>query len=106
MSELKPKRTYRSLLDIPVKVEMAPVEHTSNRVLSVDELSEQIDEARKGKAKVDSKYVGFELGEAGHLFEYKYDYVKFLDNMQYIIKQAKSRPRENRYKNSHKMIIQ
>lgn len=106
MSELRPKKTYRSLLNIPVKVEMAPVEHVSNRVLSVDELAEQIDEARKGKAKVDSKYVGFELGEAGHLFDYKYDYPRFLENMSHIIKEAKSRPRENRYKNSHKMIIQ
>lgn len=105
MSELK-KRTYRSLLDIPVKVEMQPVEHASNRVMSVDELAEQIEEARKGKAKVDSKYVGFDLGEAGHLYDYKYDYPRFLENMSHIIKQAKQRPREDRYKNKHKMIIQ
>jgi hypothetical protein len=83
---------------------MQPVEHVSNRVITVDELSVQIEEARKGKAKVDNKYVGY--NEAGHLFEYKFDYVKFLDNMTHIIKEAKKRPKENRYKNSHKMIIQ
>jgi hypothetical protein len=106
MSELKSKRVYRSLSSIPIKVEMAPVEHVSNRVLTTEELSIQIEEARKGKAKVDSKYVGFELNEAGHLFDYKFEYVTFLDDMQHIIKQAKSRPRENRYKNTHEMIIQ
>lgn len=106
MSELKPKKVYRSLLNIPVKVEMAPVEHISDRVLTIDELTEQIDEARKGKAKVDSKYVGFELGDAGHLHDYQYNYPRFLENMSHIIREARSRPRENRYKNTHKMIIQ
>lgn len=89
---------------IPVKVEMAPVEHKSNRVLTTEELQEQIEEATKGKAKVDSKYVQY--ADAGHLFEYKYDYVRFLNNMSHIIKEAKSRPRENRYQNTHEMIIQ
>jgi hypothetical protein len=98
------KKNFKSLLSIPIKVEMQPVEHVSNKVIPVDELSIQIEEARKGKAKVDSKYVGY--NEAGHLFEYKFDYAKFLDNMSHIIKEAKTRPKENRYKNSHKMIIQ
>jgi len=103
MQELK-KKTFRSLLDIPIKVEMQPVEHASDRVLTTEELQEQIEEARKGKAKVDSKYVGY--NEAGHLFEYKYNYAKFLENMSYIIKVAKSRKAEDRYKNKHRMIIQ
>lgn len=89
---------------IPVKVEMAPVEHKSERVLTVDELADQIEEATKGKAKVDSKYVQY--ADAGHLFEYKFDYVRFLQNMSHVIKEAKSRPKENRYKNTHEMIIQ
>jgi hypothetical protein len=105
MSELKPKKTYRSIASIPVKVEMQPVEHQSDKVLTVDELADQIEEARKGKAKVDSKYVGFELDERGHLFEYKFDYGRFLENMTHIIKEAKSRPKENRYQNTHKMRI-
>jgi hypothetical protein len=107
MSELK--KTYRSIASIPVKVEMQPVEHHANRVLTTEELQDQIEEARKGKAKVDSKYVGFELDERGHLFDYKYDYVRFLDNMSHIIKQAKERKltkTDDIYKNSHKMIIQ
>jgi len=104
--EIKPKKVYRSIAAIPVKVEMQPIEHASDSVLTVDELQEQIEEARKGKAKVDSKYVGFELDERGHLFDYEFNYVKFLANMSHIIKEAKKRPKENRYKNSHDMIIQ
>lgn len=96
----------KSILKIPVKVEHQPVEHQSDRVLTVDELAEQIEEARKGKAKVDSQYVGFELDERGHLFNYKFDYPKFLTNMSGILREARARPRENRYKNTHEMIIQ
>ena len=108
MQELKPKKTYRSITSIPVKVEMQPVEHQADRVLTTDELQEQIEEARKGKAKVDSKYVGFELDERGHLFEYKYDYVRYLDNMSHIIKEAKERKKnkaEDLYQNTHEMRI-
>lgn len=95
MQELKVKRNFKSIVSIPIKVEMQPVEHQSNKVLTVDDLSKQIEEAKKGKAKVDSKYVGFELTERGHLFEYKFDYVKFLDNMSFIIKTAKQRKEMN-----------
>ena len=102
MSELK--KTYKSIMMVPIKVEMAPVTHTSSNVLSVDELSAQIEEARKGKAKVDNEYV--EYSHVGHLFEYKYDYVQFLDNMQHIITQARAHKKEDRYKNDHRMIIQ
>ena len=108
MSELKPKKLYKSIAAIPVKVEMQPVEHQSDRVLTTEELQQQIEEARKGKAKVDSQYVGFELGERGHLFEYQFDYVKFLSNISHVIKTAKER-KESRaddlYKNTHKMRI-
>ena len=95
MQELKVKRNFKSIVSIPIKVEMQPVEHQSNKVLTVDDLSKQIEEAKKGKAKVDNKYVGFELTERGHLFEYKFDYVKFLDNMSFIIKTAKQRKEMN-----------
>jgi hypothetical protein len=104
MSELK--KSFKSIIAHPIKVEMAPVEHVSDRVLTVDELQDQIEEARKGKAKVDSQYVGFQLDERGHLFDYKFNYGRYLENMTHILKEAKSRPRENRYKNSHEMIIQ
>ena len=109
MQELKPKKTYRSITSIPVKVEMQPVEHHADRVLTTDELAEQIEEARKGKAKVDSKYVGFELDERGHLFTYSFDYVRYLENMSHIIKNAKQRKKEKAdevYKNPHPKIIQ
>lgn len=108
MSELidKPKRSFKSIIAVPIKVEMQPIEHASNHVLGVDELSSQIDEARKGKAKVDNHYVGY--NEAGHLFDYEYDYVEFLDNMKHIIQQAKERrftKPDEVYKNPHNMKI-
>jgi len=85
------RKTLRSLVnDVPVKVEMQPVELTSDKVLSPEELADQIEEARKGKAKVDSKYVGNADG-LQHLFEYKYDYPRFLDNMLYIIRENKKK---------------
>lgn len=81
-------KTYKSLKGIPIKVEMQPVEHQSDSVLSPNDLASQIEEARKGKAKVDSKYVG--LGDGlNHLFDYKYNYGEFLSNMSYIIKKGK-----------------
>lgn len=95
----------KSLLKIPVKVEMSEVQHTSEHALTIEELSEQIDEARKGKARVDSKYVMYN-NEGRHLFEYKFDYFQYLDSMQYIIREAKNRKEEDRYKNTHEMIIQ
>jgi hypothetical protein len=97
-------RRFKSILDIPVRVEMSQVEHDSRNALTVDELAVQIEEAKKGKARVDSKYVNYQ--ERGHLFEYQIDYPKFLDNMTHIIKEAQSRPKDDRYKNSHQMIIQ
>jgi hypothetical protein len=110
MSELndKPaKRSFRSIISVPIKVEMAPVEHVSNRVLTTEELQEQIDEARKGKAKVDNQYVNYD--EAGHLFDYKYNYVRYLDNVAYVLAQAKERKANRKpdvYQNPHRMIIQ
>lgn len=109
MQELKPKRNFKSIIGVPIKVEMQPVEHHADRVLTTDELAEQIEEARKGKAKVDSKYVGFELDERGHLFEYKYDYVRYLENISHIIKNAKKRKAEKAdevYQNPHPKMIQ
>lgn len=95
----------KSLLKIPVKVEMSEVQHTSDHALTIDELSEQIEEARKGKARVDSKYVMYDNG-GRHLFDYNFDYFQYLDSMQYILKEARARKEEDRYKNTHQMIIQ
>lgn len=87
------EKKYRSLIDIPVKIEMQPVQHQTNTVLTIEDLQNQIEEARKGKAKVDSKYVNYD--ERGHLFEYKYDYARFLENYKYIIEQSQKRKKEN-----------
>lgn len=84
------RRQLRSIVnDVPIKVEMQPIEHKADKVLSPEELQIQIEEARKGKAKVDSKYVG--LGDGlNHVFEYKYNYGEFLSSMSYIIKKGKN----------------
>jgi hypothetical protein len=84
------RRQLRSIVnDVPIKVEMQPIEHKADKVLSPEELQLQIEEARKGKAKVDSKYVGNADG-LNHIFEYKYDYSQFLSNMSHIIKNYKA----------------
>jgi hypothetical protein len=83
------RKVLRSIVDdVPVKVDMQPLNHKSEKVLSPDELQLQIDEARKGKAKVDSKYVGNGDG-LEHLFDYKYDYPQFLNSVSYIIKKGR-----------------
>lgn len=103
------KKSFKSLLEVPVRVEMQPVEHQSDQVLTLDQLQLQIEEAKKGKARVDSKYVGFELDERGHLFDYEFNYPRFLENITHIIKEDKTR-RANQpqdvYNNPHRMIIQ
>jgi hypothetical protein len=87
MSKSKRKIT-KSILDHPVKVEMGIVKHTSSHALTTEELAIQIEEARKGTARVDSKYVG--LGDGlEHLFEYKYDWVQFLESILHIITEGK-----------------
>jgi hypothetical protein len=68
--------------------------NTSKNNVSIDELKSLLSEARKGKAKVDSKYVGFE--SVGHLFDYKLDFPKFIDNIVYVIDSAQ--------KNKHSKI--
>lgn len=101
------KKQFKSLLAIPVRVEMSEVQHNSNNALTVEQLAVQIEEAKKGKARVDSKYVGYD--NKGHLFDYHYDYVRFLENMKHIIKEAKDRKEQNAadlYKNPHRMIMQ
>jgi len=99
------KKKYRSLVGVPIKVEVQPVQHQCDHVLSPEELAAQIDEARKGRAKVDSKYVNYADGR-GHLFEYQLNYARFLDNMRHIITEAKARKKEDRYRSSHEIIIQ
>ena len=69
--------------------------------LSVEELEEQISEAKKGRAKVDKEYVG--NTELEHIFEYKYNYTKFLDNIVKCIKGGKSR---DGYRSEKEIIIQ
>jgi len=81
---MKDVKKFKSIIDVPIKIETGC---DSDHVLTPVELQEQLEVARKGKAKVDSKYVGNAEG-LNHLFEYDYDYSKFLDTMSYIIKKG------------------
>lgn len=95
---------YKSLInDVPNRIEMQDVTHELQNVLTVDELAKQLDEARKGKARVDSKYVDYQ--SRGHLYDYKINYPEFLDDITHIIKEGKNRPLEDRYHNPHEMLI-
>ena len=99
MSELKAKKSkkLKSLVsDVANKAEFQPVhlKNESTDALGVEQLQLQIEEARKGKAKVDSQYVGFELDERGHLFDYKLPYATFLSSMSHIIAEGKRRRAE------------
>lgn len=101
------EKKYKSIKSIPIRVEMSQVQHTSKNVLTVEHLSTQIEEAKKGKARVDSKYVNYQ-NDAGHLFDYKFDYISFLQNMEHIIKNGKQRIEkkpEQVYKSPHRINI-
>ena len=99
------KKKYKSMIhDIPNKVEMQKKEHELQNVLTVEELEEQLNEAVKGKARVDSKYVDYKT--RGHLYDYKIDYHEFLDDVAHIMKEVKKRPEEERYKSRVPIMIQ
>ena len=99
------KRKYKSLIhDVPNKVEMQKKEHELQNVLTVNELEEQLNEAVKGKARVDSKYVDYKT--RGHLYDYKIDYTEFLDDVAHIMREVKKRPEDERYQSRIPMMIQ
>ena len=99
------KRKYKSLIhDVPNKVEITKKEHEMQNVLTVEELEEQLEEAIKGKARVDSKYVDYQ--SRGHLYDYKINYTEFLDDMAHIMREVKARPEEERYKSRVPLMIQ
>lgn len=50
----------------------------------IEELQKQLEEAKKGKAKVDSEYVGYD--DKAHLFDYKVDFNRFMDDLMHIVK--------------------
>lgn len=77
----------------------------SSSKISIDDLEQQLNDAIYGKAKVDKCYVG--LGDSlQHLFEYKYNYLQFLENIAYVIKQGKLRKSDpDSYKSKHKPVI-
>jgi hypothetical protein len=78
----------KSIAAVPIKIEMGVVKHTSEHALTPLELADQIEEARKGTARVDSKYVG--LGDGlEHLFDYTYDWPKFLESIGHILREGK-----------------
>jgi len=96
----------KSIHDMEIKVEMGVVKHTSEHALTPLELADQIEEARKGTARVDSKYVG--LGDGlEHLFEYKYDWPLFLKSITHIIKEGKKvneAVQDSHFSSTHKSV--
>lgn len=54
--------------------------------ITTNELLKQIEDAKQGKAKIDSKYINLDIKE--HIFEYSFDYAKFLSNIKYIIEKS------------------
>ena len=68
--------------------------NTENKAITIEELEVQLHEAKRGGVKVDKHYVG-NASFMGHLFEYEYDYVRFLDNITHVIKEGKKRREEN-----------
>lgn len=54
----------------------------------LEELKVQLEEAKKGKAKVDKEYV--EYKNDAHLFDYKIDFAQFMDDIVYIINKVKN----------------
>lgn len=75
-------------------------------MITIEELESQIKEAKKGKAKVDNEYVGNADG-LDHIFEYNYDYARFLTNVTNAIKAGKARKQSGEgYTSEHEIIIQ
>jgi len=52
--------------------------------ITIDELEDMLQEAKKGRAKVDKQYVDYK--DKGQLFEYKIDFNEFLEDIDYILK--------------------
>jgi hypothetical protein len=95
-----------SLKDLKENKVKIPESTFDNSKISIEDLEIQINEAKHGKAKVDKTYVGLADG-LNHIFEYKYDYAKFLENITYVIKKGKERKSSSDvYKSKHKVIIQ
>ena len=94
----------RSLKDLKGKHEV--LKEVPFGTITIEDLEQQINDAKVGKAKVDKKYVG--LGDGlNHLFDYQYDYLEFLSNIKYVIQHGKERKNNGEnYKSTHKVIIQ
>lgn len=54
--------------------------------ITTNELLKQIEDTKQGKAKIDSKYINLDIKE--HIFDYHFDYAKFLSNIKHIIEKS------------------
>jgi len=61
---------------------------TSKNTNNINDLEEMLKEAKKGIAKIDKNYVGYE--EKGHLFSYQINFQEFLENIEYILSKVDS----------------
>ena len=56
--------------------------------ININDLETMLQEARKGRAKIDKQYVDYE--DKGQLFDYKIDFTQFLEDIDHMFKaQAK-----------------
>ena len=55
--------------------------------IGIDELEDMLQDAKKGRAKVDKQYV--EYKDKGHLFNYLIDFNEFLEDIDFIFKSQK-----------------
>ena len=62
---------------------------TEHKNIDINDLEAMLQEARKGRAKIDKQYVDFD--KKGHLFDYNINFNQFLDDINYIFKKHKER---------------
>ena len=55
--------------------------------LDINDLEQQLLEAKKGIAKVDKKYVDYE--DSNHLFDYDIDFGRFIEDVAHIMNSIK-----------------
>lgn len=59
----------------------------STEKIDITDLEEMLQEARKGRAKIDKQYVDYD--DKGQLFEYNIDFTEFLEDIDHIFKEGK-----------------
>lgn len=67
--------------------------NTEKQSIDINDLEEMLQEAKKGRAKVDKHYVDYDT--KGQLFDYKINFSTFLEDIDHIFKAQKARDEAN-----------